>query len=195
MKYVKIFTDFLEDIESLNPDEVGRLFISILEYSKDGTEQTLTGNERFLWGTARKQINAQKKSYEHQCEVNKKNRHESSRIVTTRNEIDESLQEQEQEQDKEQEHKGNKKRFAPPTYEDVQEYCSSSGLNVDAYKFVDFYASKNWLVGKSKMKDWKAAARNWSRSDIRKGNGKASNYAQRTVTDADFQDLFLNLGG
>ena len=35
------------------------------------------------------------------------------------------------------------------------------GYNVDAERFVDFYRSKGWLVGKNKMKDWKAAVRSW----------------------------------
>lgn len=192
MKYVKIFTDFTEDIEDLEDDEKGRLFDAILNYAKDGTNPSFVGNERFKWGTARKQINAQRKSYEHRCEVNKTNRNESSRIVEKITNRDESLQEQEQE--KEQEHKSNSKRFTPPTYEEVQEYCSSAGLsNVDAHKFCDFYESKNWMVGKNKMKDFKAAARNWNRSSSQKGTGKKSNYEQRSVTDADFSDLFLPL--
>ena len=37
--------------------------------------------------------------------------------------------------------------------------------NVDAERFVDFYASKDWMVGKNRMKDWKAAVRNWARQD------------------------------
>jgi hypothetical protein len=36
-------------------------------------------------------------------------------------------------------------------------------LNIDPDQFIDFYQSKGWLVGKTKMKDWKAAARNWSK--------------------------------
>lgn len=56
-------------------------------------------------------------------------------------------------------------RFAPPAPQDVEAYCSEAGITLDPQVFVDFYASKNWMVGKSKMKDWKAAARNWARRD------------------------------
>ena len=59
--------------------------------------------------------------------------------------------------------KGNR-RFAPPTTEDVRKYIAEKGYDVDAERFVDFYASKNWMVGKNKMSDWKAAVRNWARS-------------------------------
>ena len=64
---------------------------------------------------------------------------------------------------------GNKesvdKRFAPPTIRDVEDYAFEKGLNMDARRFVDFYESKGWMVGRTKMKDWKAAARNWAARD------------------------------
>ena len=66
------------------------------------------------------------------------------------------------------------KRFAPPTPEDVREYCREKGLNVDADRFVDFYESKNWYVGKNKMKDWKAAVRNWARSQRQESTAKGT---------------------
>lgn len=58
------------------------------------------------------------------------------------------------------------KRFAPPTYEEAFKYFSERGFTnkQEAEKFVDFYAMKNWYVGKNKMKDWKAAVRNWTKN-------------------------------
>ena len=65
------------------------------------------------------------------------------------------------------------KRFAPPTPENVRGYCREMGYtNVDAERFVDFYASKDWMVGKNRMKDWKAAVRNWARQDHSSAAGK-----------------------
>lgn len=56
-------------------------------------------------------------------------------------------------------------RFTPPTVDEVKSYCTERENNVDPARFVDFYASKGWLVGKSKMRDWRAAVRSWERSD------------------------------
>lgn len=56
-------------------------------------------------------------------------------------------------------------RFAPPTAEQVREYCHDSGYSIDAERFINFYESKGWMVGKTKMKDWKAAVRNWATRD------------------------------
>ena len=52
-------------------------------------------------------------------------------------------------------------RFVPPTPSDVERYATEKGLRIDADKFCDFYESKGWMVGKNKMKDWKAAVRGW----------------------------------
>ena len=64
-------------------------------------------------------------------------------------------------------------RFVPPTVEEVRAYCTERNNNVDPERFVDYYASKGWLVGKAKMKDWKAAVRNWERKDD-KTDGQAT---------------------
>ena len=58
-----------------------------------------------------------------------------------------------------------RKCFAPPTVEEVRAYCQERGNNIDPQRFVDFYESKGWFVGKNKMKDWKAAVRNWEGRD------------------------------
>ena len=58
-------------------------------------------------------------------------------------------------------------KFVPPTIEEVRAYCAERNNGVDAAKFVNFYTSKGWKVGKEKMKDWRAAVRNWE------GNNRA----------------------
>lgn len=56
-------------------------------------------------------------------------------------------------------------RFTPPTLEEVLPYMKErGGSHKEAEKFIDFYQSKDWYVGKNKMKDWKASVRNWTRS-------------------------------
>lgn len=52
-------------------------------------------------------------------------------------------------------------RFNPPTLEEVTIYCSERKNSVDPERFMDYYESKGWIVGKSKMKNWKAAVRTW----------------------------------
>ena len=61
-------------------------------------------------------------------------------------------------------------RFVPPTVDEIKEYCLERNNNVDAEKFYDFYQAKGWMVGKNKMKDWKAAIRTWENRDKKPSN-------------------------
>lgn len=58
-------------------------------------------------------------------------------------------------------------RFTPPTIEDVKAYCEARGNGIDAEEFVAFYSSKGWMVGKSKMKDWRSAIITWEKARSR----------------------------
>ena len=61
---------------------------------------------------------------------------------------------------------GGKTAFRAPSIEDVEAYCKSEGFDqTDADDFVNFYQKKGWRVGKDKMKDWKAAVRNWENTE------------------------------
>jgi len=53
------------------------------------------------------------------------------------------------------------KAFTPPTLQEVQNYSKEINYDLDCQKFIDFYQSKGWMVGKNKMKDWKASVRTW----------------------------------
>lgn len=57
------------------------------------------------------------------------------------------------------------RRFTPPSHDDVAAYITEKGYHMDADAFIDFYECKDWMVGKNKMKDWRAAVRNWARRD------------------------------
>ena len=58
-------------------------------------------------------------------------------------------------------------RFTPPSVDEVRAYCAERRNSVDAQRFVDFYQSKGWRIGKETMRDWKAAVRTWERRDGR----------------------------
>ena len=88
-----------------------------------------------------------------------------------------------------EEERGSKARFRAPSPEEVEEYARSyaegKGLDLastdfDPERFVDFYAQKGWMVGKAKMKDWKASVRIWVRSS------KPKNGVAKEVPDDGF---------
>lgn len=66
-----------------------------------------------------------------------------------------------------------RKRFIPPTLEEVQAYCTERQNDVDAERFIDYYTANGWTQGKGKpVKDWKACVRTWERSGYEKPKRK-----------------------
>lgn len=65
------------------------------------------------------------------------------------------------------EDKEKRKRFTPPSVDEVREYCNEINATISPDAFVDYYAAQGWIYGKSgkQMKDWKAAVRNWQRRE------------------------------
>ena len=54
-----------------------------------------------------------------------------------------------------------KKRFLKPSISEIEAYIKEKNFHFDAENFFDYYESKGWVVGRSPMKDWKAACRLW----------------------------------
>ncbi|MBR1769899.1 MAG: hypothetical protein IJ748_05505 [Bacteroidales bacterium] len=51
--------------------------------------------------------------------------------------------------------------FIIPELEELEAYCRARNSKVKAEIFYDFYQSKGWCIGKTRMRDWKAAVRSW----------------------------------
>ena len=92
-----------------------------------------------------------------------------------------SEEEEEEELGKGIKERGKAARFRAPSPAEVAEYARQfaadkgldlTALDFDPERFVDFYAQKGWMVGRSHMKDWKATVRNWLRTSKPK-NGMA----------------------
>lgn len=62
-------------------------------------------------------------------------------------------------------YKKGSSRFQKPTIEEIRQYCLEKGYNVDAEQFFNFYESKGWVVGKSPMKNWRAAVSTWNKRE------------------------------
>jgi hypothetical protein len=97
--------------------------------------------------------------------------------------------------------RAGKPRFTPPTLAEVSAYVSERHSPVVPQEFIDFYAAKGWMVGKTPMKDWKAACRNaenWDRwkqapnkKDPRSSYYGGSQDPDRLRADMDRMDRLL----
>ena len=70
--------------------------------------------------------------------------------------------------------------FTPPTLTEIEAYCEERGNTVDAERFHNYYESNGWMVGKNRMKDWKAAVRTWEKSE--RSGAKAKPQAQSRIS-------------
>ncbi len=81
MKYLKVFTDFQEDMAELEYDEIGRLFLAMLRYADTAELPEFEGNERFVWPIAKRYIDMARAAYEKQVSSAKKARNANTQYV------------------------------------------------------------------------------------------------------------------
>lgn len=171
------YRSFAEGIADLDEKDQLEAFWNIVRYALDGIEPESAGPARGVFRMARPQIDANNVRYQNgtkggrprtKAEPNK-NQTETkaepnNNLAKTKPKPNENVNDNENVL-KENTLKGVKeKRFAPPTLENVMGYCQEMGYSIDAQRFIDFYEAKGWYIGKNKMKDWRAAVRNWNRS-------------------------------
>ena len=171
-------------IEKMSNEQAGELIKAIYAYQKDPDAAPKDPALAFVFELIKQQLDADSQRYKEACaarseagkkggrpkanasdkkqmvsEESKKSKCFSEKAKKADNEYDNDLKENTLEGVKE-------KRFAPPTLQEVKDYCLKMGYtHVDAERFIDYYTSNGWMVGKNRMKDWKAAVRNWDRRE------------------------------
>ena len=177
-EYFCAYHSYLRGIRRLSDAERGRLFTALLQYSAGEEELIkLQGREEVLFDVYADQIDRDNERYEEKCRKNQEN---ILRRYTTEHDRIRSNTTDPQDKDKGKDKDNDKGKgesigrtaparrpFTPPTVEEIAAYCTERGNGVNPQQFFDFYESKGWMVGKNRMKDWKAAVRTWERRDGR----------------------------
>ena len=191
MKYLKVWTSFRDVIQPLSDAEKGRLFDMMLQYAEDNTEPAnFAGNERFTWPAAKQIIDlaaekAEKlrqngskggtaKSENMKALAKDSNSYQSVANDSNSYQTEANCSHKEKKRNNKEKERNGKEainivpltRFVPPTEDEVALYCIERRNHVNAQKFVDYYSSNGWKVGRNPMKDWKAAVRTWEKSEI-----------------------------
>lgn len=175
MNYTPIPNDFLEEMSELTDAEYGRLIRWCQTYITTGEQIELRGNEKYHLVRCRMQMD---RYTSHYAEVSRKRSAagkrggEANASKCKQTEANGSKRKETKTKTKTNNSPTNvgrvssAQRFIPPTLEEVSAYVAERGSNVDPQGFIDFYAAKGWMIGKTPMKDWKAACRNaekWER--------------------------------
>lgn len=184
MKYLKVWTSFIDVLKPLSEAEIGRLFLLMLQYAENSTEPAdFVGNERFIWPVAKQIIdlaeerneklraNASKgglaKSRNKQELANDSKAYQSVATVSCKGMERKGKERNEKESKEPISLLATKKRFVPPTAEEIQAYCDERGVYlIDPQQFIDYYQARGWMLTKSRtMIDWKAAVRTWEKNE------------------------------
>lgn len=83
--------------------------------------------------------------------------------------------------------KGDKRKFTPPTVDEVRAYAQSKGYSIDPERFCDYYISNGWKVGRNPMKDWQATVRQWAARD-REQHPTSTPQAKGSLGVGEFRD-------
>ena len=184
----KSWVDYFD--EETTYEEKGMLFDAILRYQNGETDVTPADPSlRVVFRKIKAEMKANDEAYAEVCEKRKKaiderwkntrdtNEYKSIQRIPDSDSENDSDSEGDSDSDNEVP-KGTKRektpsvskreaqpRFRPPTVEEVEQYCFERNNRVDPERFVDFYSSNGWKVGKNPMKDWKAAVRTWEKRD------------------------------
>lgn len=81
--------------------------------------------------------------------------------------------------------KNEKNVFRKPSLEEVKAYIEEKGYSIDAERFINYYESNGWMVGRNKMKNWKAAVSNWASKDKPKTNTSYDDAAKAFLESED----------
>jgi hypothetical protein len=224
---IVFYRSFYEAIKELSAEEFRNAVMAIMEYGLNDSEIDTSGVAKAILIMAKPQIDKNNKRYENGLRGGtkpKQNQNETkleSNSNQTRTKLEPNSNQSGTKAEpkrtnpepndnvndndnvnvndiKESEEK--KPRFYPPTLEELKNYIADNKYNVDPERFIDYYTANGWTVGKNRMKDWKAAVRNWDRSQKSGGRmrqestakTKFSNFEQRSY---DYTALESALGG
>lgn len=79
------------------------------------------------------------------------------------------------------------KRFQKPTLQEIRDYCLERGNSIDPERFMDYYESNGWKVGKNPMKDWKAAVRTWEANEKKYSESKQTIKQNKKIHNFGFE--------
>ncbi len=199
------FRSFRDAVAMTDPDEQLVLYKAIADYALDQTEpdiSTLGSLGKLCWTAIRPNIESGLIRFRNGCKggAPKGNRNACKteekqagiNLKTTESLLTENKNVEKDEKE------GNKEprahiAFVVPAKREIEDYILSAGLDVDAACFLDHYTANGWMVGRNKMKDWRAALRNWARRDDLTTKGAATSPPQKHIDNEPPRPIYQAL--
>ena len=211
------YRSYYDALKEIPAEEFRAIVLAVCAYALDGEEPELSGVARAIFTLIRPTLEVGRSRAENRSRAEQtvlsaeqtgskpeqtKNKPEQTqnKRKQTDNKSEQTRKEKEKEKEREKESENDSycsppppsasKRFVPPTLAEVQSYVAERQSPVDPQGFIDFYASKGWMVGKTPMKDWKAACRNaetWERWSRTEASAPPKNGLAQALTDRQME--------
>lgn len=193
-----LYADLIHTVKKMKSAKAGELFLTILQYVND--ENPIVEDEvvDLVFEGIKHQMKRDLQKWEERAERSRNNGKGGGRPKK-----DDNLEEPEKTQQvilepgKPDTVNGNvtvnvndnvKGRYIKPTITEIKEYCLERKNKVDADRFFNHYESNGWMVGKNKMKDWKAAVRTWEKNEFNSPVPVNTNLPKRLVPEPDYRN-------
>lgn len=180
-----LYKSFYEPIKHLSNEELGLLFRAIFDYQNGLEIANLSPSLGMAFAFFKNQFDLDSIKYEET--IVRRNQSNGSKGGRPKKEETQKnpenpvgfLEPRKPDKDKDNvkdkdKESDNRKRFIPPTLEEVTQYCQERRNSVNPNKWMNHYQSKGWKIGKETMKDWKAAIRTWEGNDYQQQKPQSS---------------------
>lgn len=194
MPYVCLYASYLQALTPFTDEERGRLVTAMLAYMTLGEDTEFQGPERYLWPQLRSQIDRDREAYIKRCEANRRNGAKGGRPRKNTSGKTEGFSKKpkkpkEKEKEKKKEKKNQKENekdnyrerdientpvSAPvtegpmqiPTTMEIYAYCQEEDLEVDPFRFRDYYQALGWRLGNNPIRDWRPLLHRWAENQL-----------------------------
>ena len=193
---VVFYRSFAEAIKALPKEEQLKALWAVINYGLDGVIPEEHGVHTAIFLMAKPQIDANNKRYQNGTKGGRPITKDKPNQNQDKTKAEPKEKDNVKEKVKDKDNDNSVVRFTPPTKQDVMDYCQEKGYtDVDVERFMNYYTSNGWMVGKNKMKDWKAAMRNWARKDMaaKPNNTNGNRFCNFEQRNYDYDALEKNL--
>ena len=159
-----LYCDIIHTVEQLTDEQAGDLFRHILRYVNDQDPQSDSVITKIAFEPIKQALKRDLDKYKSICERNSDNA-KKRWDATASDRIPKHTKNADSDSDIDKDIKVNK-GFVKPSIEEIKTYMIEIGMTDVSEKWFDYYESNGWLVGKNKMKNWKAAVRTWKNNNL-----------------------------
>jgi hypothetical protein len=169
-----LYCDIIHTIEQLSDEQAGHLFKHVLYYVNDLNPETDNVITKIAFEPIKQQLKRDLVRYEKIRERNSlsaRMRWDANACERMPNDAKNADNDNDNDNDINivlDEKPKKPKRFSKPPVDDVRKYMAELSMNDMSQRFVDYYESNGWKVGKNPMKDWRAAVRTWKQQSDNK---------------------------